>query len=67
MYSIPVACEKDEKSECSRVRKSGRMCESFVNSIHCLVPNLTYCVQGLSCPGFVVSRVCLSRECPCTV
>jgi hypothetical protein len=23
-----------------------------------LVPNITYCVRGLSCPGFVMSRVC---------
>jgi hypothetical protein len=37
------------------------MCVSFVNSIHCLVP----CVQGLSCPGFVVSRVCRVQGLSC--
>jgi hypothetical protein len=30
------------------------MCISVVNSIHCLVPNITYCVQGLSVQGLSV-------------
>jgi hypothetical protein len=39
------------------VQQSEKIREKVKKFCNCLVPNITYCVQGLSCPGLVMSMV----------
>jgi hypothetical protein len=48
------------------VQQSEKIREKVKKFCNCLVPNITYCVQGLSCPGLVMSMVFVSRVCLCT-